>query len=306
MPSAVIGKVLQRLNSYVVLVIATLQAEFPQWEVLQSFAAFDLQGLLYDYHADLRRIAQTFSIGETRLLADYAQALPTARKLKSTRPSTSNFDCWRLAWIHHGRSPALSAALARYSSCSGCTTSGVEQLHSLQDWLWPKRRGQIQPGRAEAEMKIVVDAAEYDKQATLQAAQGVWKTYFGQPRLHVRSRQDKGSTKPRKLGNTFANWKRSYQAAVHRGAARQHSQSLAHYQQSAARNVGDTWGETKDKELHRQQAMKREHLLQSLTEGTLLSECTAGTDAAQERIKKLAELRSKRKREAGCPIHRKT
>ena len=299
-PTAVVGRAMARMNSFVVLVIAALRAEFPSWEVLQSFAAFDLQELTTRARDDLHRIAVTFQLDKLRLVSEYQTVLPTARALQQQGPTESNFDCWTRAWKKHGKPDTLFGALARYTSLCGCTTSGVEQLHSLQDWLWPKRRGKLGECRANDEMKIVVDAAEYDRECTLEIARGIWKKMYGTPRAHLRKRVDAGKAKPIKHGRTLSNWTRSYKAKVSRQAEKEPAHSLVHFQQSAAAQFADTWSHAMDKELDHQWAVKKEHFLQNLTDGTLLpTECThADTDVVQARIEHLRGLRTKRKRDA--------
>ena len=118
-------------------------------------------------------------------MSEFRLALPTARAFKEQHPPKSNFDCWKAAWQQHGKPQMLLGALARHALCCGCATSGVEQLHSLQDWLWPKRRGQLLEGRANCEMKIVVDAAEYDRACTIEIARGIWKMLWQSQAAHA-------------------------------------------------------------------------------------------------------------------------
>ena len=68
---------LARMNSFVVLAVATLRAEFPEWEMLQSFAPFDLSGEpSCGNHTDLRRIAQVFKLDAAALVKEYKMVLP--------------------------------------------------------------------------------------------------------------------------------------------------------------------------------------------------------------------------------------
>ena len=73
-PQPVIQACLARLNSYVVLAVATLRAEFPEWELLQSFSIFDLDGSLAhapDTDAHFRRLAQVFGIHRDQLIQQH-------------------------------------------------------------------------------------------------------------------------------------------------------------------------------------------------------------------------------------------
>ena len=300
-PRSVIDKALARLNSFVVLSIAALRAEFPSWEVMQNFSAFDLS------HADrsrnlecLHRLAVTFELDKSRLVSSFDLVLPKAHALKQQHPSQSNFDCWKNAFEQHGKPKTLCAALARYAACCGCTTSGVEQLHSLQDWLWPKRRKKLGEGRSNDEMKIVVDAAEYDRESIITVAREIWMRIYGKPRVHKVKRKDSGKEKPKVKGKTLANWTRNYKEKISREAANRPEQSLASFQRKAALQVADTWSDAKTIEIDHQWAVRKEHLLQGVTDGTLLEADATEQDAevAQARVEHIRELRSKRKRVA--------
>ena len=300
-PRSVIDNALARLNSFVVLSIAALRAEFPSWEVMQNFSAFDTSRLLnFSAYECLHRLAVTFELDRSRLVSEFDLVLPTARALKQQHPSHSNFDCWKNAVEQHGKPKTLCAALARYAACCGCTTSGVEQLHSLQDWLWPKRRKKLGEGRSNDEMKIVVDAAEYDRESTIAIAQEIWMRIYGKPMVHKVKRKDSGKDKPKVKGKTLANWMRNYNENISHKAANRPEQSLASFQRRAALQVADTWSDAKSIEVDFQLAKRKEHLLQSVTDGTLLETDTTEQDAevAQARVEHIRELRSKRKREA--------
>ena len=152
---ATISKVLNRLRAWVVLATAAVKAEFPEWEILQAFAALRLDATpgvpdqsSVDRH--LSRLSITFKVNCGALKTQYAALIQEARKYKQRTSGVSNLDAWKSVLHAAGgkkQLPELTAVLCRYAAYTGCTTSGVEQGHSTQDWLWPKRRSCLKTAR---------------------------------------------------------------------------------------------------------------------------------------------------------------
>jgi hypothetical protein len=79
-------------------------------------------------------------------------------------------------------------------------------------------------------MKIVVDAAEYDRESIITVAREIWMRIYGKPRVHKVKRKDSGKEKPKVKGKTLANWTRNYKEKISREAANRPEQSLASFQ----------------------------------------------------------------------------
>ena len=71
---------------------------------------------------------------------------------------------------HH----ALKQVFVRYTTCVGCTTSGVEHNHASQDWVFPPRRSLLSIPAQNTEMKLIVDTGNDDDSLIIELAQGIW------------------------------------------------------------------------------------------------------------------------------------
>ena len=131
------------MSDWIVVMLEVLKAEFPSWNLLQAFAVLNLRDVTRLRASDestLLRFAQVFRLSVDDLRRDILRVLPLALKLRHLSPELSNFEHWKLALRSleaNGESlPALKKLLVRYGSYTGCTTSGVERVHSDQYWLF--------------------------------------------------------------------------------------------------------------------------------------------------------------------------
>ena len=287
-----------------------MQAEFPEWEVLQCFAIFNLSEqavLQHDMTDKVQRLAQCFDLPFKPLCEQWHRLLPDVKRFKSAAdPQLSNLDAWRSVWRSAGgqsKLPELTQLLARYGAYSGCTTSGVEHCHSIQDWLWPGRRGSLKCDRENDEMQIVADKEMLEHigmDAGIEMARRIWRIFYGKARLHIESRGDAGKKRKERSGCTLLAWKRNLRKAITGGSATWNAGGAHAAHQRAAHEAEACWTEAHDKELAFQMGKRTEEFLHSMAERTLLpSEVTAADEAlSQARLTRLLELRRSRKQVA--------
>ena len=78
----------------------------------------------------------------------------------------------------------LRKIVLRLGTSSGMTTTGVEHVHNLQQWLFDGRRGSMQATTENDEMKLVSDIRTDDVDVIVDCAQCVWSELYGAPRAH--------------------------------------------------------------------------------------------------------------------------
>ena len=173
-PKHIIDACFARLNSLTVMVIEVLKAEF-QWSFANNFSVFDLEKTSeHDTTKCLARLAHVDGVDLTLLKTQYIRAYAVAVKLRSSNPDLRTEDAWRNAWVRIGKPRILQKVLARVLAMCGCTTSGIEQLHALQDLLWPARRHSTCLTRENDEMTMLADHKTRDKNVILKTARRLW------------------------------------------------------------------------------------------------------------------------------------
>ena len=118
-PTAVIDAGYASLCAFATLSVATLKAEFPEWETLQSFCALDLAATTlapHERNTALHRLAHVFDLPLNQLITELEAVLPRARQQRCGNPDSDNLE-WRLAWENkpkrEGGWAAVTALLVR-------------------------------------------------------------------------------------------------------------------------------------------------------------------------------------------------
>ena len=135
----IIDRCLSRMVAWVRLVLESISAEFPSWEILTAFGAFDLKlvGQQSFVRESLQQISTVFELDYNQLFLEFADFKPLAVKrfssgtdnLSSWRSSILSVRNYRVANVDH-QTKQLSHVICRYALCMGSTTSGVEQSFS--------------------------------------------------------------------------------------------------------------------------------------------------------------------------------
>ena len=122
----------------------------------------------------LNRLASAFGVNPSQLRAQYFTFANRARERYNARISEGLNDAdflpaWRdtLKDTPANDKTALNIICSRYGAFIGCTTSGVEQIHSVQTWLWPRQRGSLGTARENDELRLINDQQFLDDENIL-------------------------------------------------------------------------------------------------------------------------------------------
>ncbi len=304
--AASISRCYDRMSSWVVLTIQTMKAECPNFETLQLFSVFN-----FNYREDertimskLKRLAQKFNFSEAKLVAGYKRVLPLAEHARTHELDT--FQTWRSASLDRtSDSDDIIDCIALLGAFCGCTTSGVEHVHSIQEWLWPKRRNHQSCHRENDEIKLVHDLEYLDVAEIIEFAQILWTVFFGKTRAHTKPRADKGTTRSAKTKKrkTLKNLTAAMGAALNAKVKALPFRSLEDIQRDAAASVNGNaavWTDKHDQELEFQTLKRKECHLQSIASNAILSEdvTLADQDLSAKRIEHLTKLKNTRAKAA--------
>lgn len=317
-PLGMVTRCLERMHGWCVIATSVLDAEFPDFELLQSFSVFNLGGgprgsagisgggaehprafsAAQLQHVD--RLAKTFGVCPLQLQQEIADFRPLADAAMSTGCSAQ--EAWRVAVQKVMRSDqrvqdshpfnALVPVLIRWLTLV-CTTSAIEQgfakmLHSI--------RAQQRPGpNAESDAaKCVLDWDAQEEPQVLERARRVWASHYGKTRQWRGSRMDKGAARPLaefdegSARNSEISFLRARRLAVRRAAARADSLDSI--------PLPGRWTAEQAAEVTFQQKKREHRRLQALQEGTLAdSEITVELEQANAALQK-SELAKERKR----------
>lgn len=232
----VFRRALGRMTSWLATVESVVAAEFPCFDVLQSFEVFSLTGVTTvpmvpsatadDLH--FQRLAKTFQVDACRLAAQYC----CFRQLALDRMRTggvSSGAAWQQAVLQTQRRreqrerypcDALMPVLVAQRTFVA-STSGVEQgfARALQA-VSPQQRC-LTASHERDLVKVVVDRQAVEEIEVLANAQTVWRHLHGKPRNSpVQPRCDKGIRRPRApTASTEAGFLRLRRAAVAKAVA---------------------------------------------------------------------------------------
>lgn len=178
----------------------------------------------------------------------------------------------------------------------------MEHAHSVQDWLWPKRRRKHLTLQAEInEITIACTAPdpEQDK-ITCSLAREIWKSTYGRPRASQRSaRADKGTVRTNKAKslNKFLDGCRR---ALKEKVKDQGYRNMEAVAMSAARGVEEVWNGKMAEEMKFLANKKSEALSSCITSGVLCAGdySPVASQAAEKRKAHAMELKAEREREA--------
>lgn len=275
---------LERMQVWVSLALATLEAEFPHFELLQSFSVFSLAGAqcgrCENWAAHVQRLAMTFKVDESTLRVQLEDLWPIARGIASDN-GISQQEAWRtlfqrLAKDHRARqrhpTSALKPLLTRWFTFTA-STSAVEQ--NFAKMLHISRAAQsgasVQVESDTAKVLLDYNAAYEDK--TIALARLTWARFFGPPRTHKRHRLDKGVPRAKKdfdktaTNNTEVAFVRDRrQRVAHAAAEASKAEDLLRVASPPIRLSGSV---RKELEFQASKAQKRK--VESLQEGSLLA-----------------------------------
>ena len=86
------------INTWIVMATAVIRAEFPSWEILQSFTPFNIRMLERfggELQTKLQRLASSFNLPQYELHREYEVALRVAQRISVDEPHLDNRQIWR-------------------------------------------------------------------------------------------------------------------------------------------------------------------------------------------------------------------
>ena len=258
----VIDRCLSRMTAWVRLVLESISAEFPSWEILNAFGAFNLK--LADQSSfvreSLQRISHIFKLDYQRLLLEFADFKPFA--LKQLSAGADNLSSWTSSILaaqnSHGtkvrhHSDQLSVAVCRYALCMGSTTSGVERNFSAILPVIGKDRQAIDSSKLanDIRLKLVqIDGISHDDICL--SAMLIWRSTYGCARKSGKRRNQRWvpghhvvNALPQQVAET--QWIASRRAAVARLVQSGHKRTFAEMASAANRMSASAWTPGHDK-----------------------------------------------------------
>ena len=285
---AIQGRCLQRMRCFTSLAMSVVSAEFPHWEILQSFRAFaletrDRQAALNlqanaTLYRDLSRLAQLCNVNPDTAIHQYKMWFNMARKRYESTPGSTYLQAWaatlRLVLNTRRKSrrqdmSCLGPIIVRYSTYTGMTTSGIEGNNSHQNWMHTKRRGRIADATAEDELKLVVDLKEGEHDIVIKEAQRAWKlVHAGTRRVSTGPRLVK---KTHKLATkTYAKWLQARRSATKALGEAAPKRSLEDTRKRGRAAGAEEWTEASSKEGQFNDLKRLKTFYQQVHEGTIL------------------------------------
>lgn len=276
-----------RMANFVSLVIASLQAEFPSYEVIQSFSLFGLDGECVPGQAALaqkeatQRLSMVFNVDAARLGQQIIDAKPHAKYLVKQR-GCSAMEAWgevlrklsdrRLRKTHP--SSELVVVAHRYLAFSGCSTSGVEQNFSILRRIFPPQRGGLVPRLEAGELSLHIGIEENDFPIIIAAARKIWGEVYGEARrspLSPKFRSGVRCKNPLRRPTSEAAWLVARRAAVDQLASTSRKRPFAAVDTDALQRGQSEWCTELAEEARKLGIKARSRKVLAATAGHLLS-----------------------------------
>jgi hypothetical protein len=193
----VVDRCMSRMAAWVRLVMSTIAAEFPSWEVLNAFTAFNLRLSTSAFiDESLNRLANVFGLDvdalrdeflDFRLFAQrrHSQGLghleAWAESIKKVDASSSSVKAG------HPREQ-LRAVVARYAVFVGATTSGVERSFSAILGVLSKQRALLSTANLANDIRLKLLTIDVPDTVICKAAMTIWESTYGKVRRSGSSR----------------------------------------------------------------------------------------------------------------------
>ncbi len=223
----VMDRAFARLEAWVQVARATLEAEFPSFEILGTFEMFSLSlDISAEFRDHVKRLSQLWGISwrnlEQQILALRPIALDFLEELKvegKYRDMDIVAEAWRGAIIlskcddlplpSHFDLHRISKVLAKFGTrevrralmCSIVwmfSTSGIERLFSRQVVTSRMSRAELSEDLIDQEMLCLMTEdlpSTGGDEAVCAKAQEIWEQWYGPPRVGCNARADKGRKK---------------------------------------------------------------------------------------------------------------
>ena len=199
---AVLSQCFQRMDHWCRLCLATIQSEFPGFEILQTFSLFCLTTAEPPHLEanELKRFTKVMGIEHTEFYREFLAVRPVAfRMFKAAVPEFMG--AWRTALERMKQPfPLLRQALVRFGAWHE-STGGVERLFAAGKALLGINRTNLEDGLIEDELFITCHETPGDigHENWFTYAQDLWtKIYKGHRGPNTVTRIDKGVPRKKK------------------------------------------------------------------------------------------------------------
>ena len=258
----VVDRCMARMAAWVRLAMNTIEAEFPSWEVLNAFTAFNLKLSPSAFiHDSLCRLSTVFGLDTGRLQEEFADFRLFAQRRHSQ--GLSHLDAWvesikkvdascSSQKAGHPRDQ-LRAAVSRYAVFVGATTSGVERSFSAILGVISKQRACLSTSNLAADIKLKLLTIDVDDAVICRNAMKIWESVYGTVRLSGIGRTRRWvSGRPRtctSAGNkvTETQWLRNRRSAVDALVAICPKRTYAEMAASSTRQSAAAWTDKHNK-----------------------------------------------------------
>ena len=250
----VIDRCMSRMAAWVRLVLSSIAAEFPSWELLNAFAAFNLK--LTDksnFVTDsLCRLSNVFGLDADHLRNEFIDFRLFAQRRHAQ--GLDNLDSWiasikKVDASHstlraaHPREQ-LRALVSRYAVFIGATTSGVERSFSAILGVIGKQRALLSPHNLANDIKLKLLTIDVPDSVICQNAMQIWQSVYGKVRLSgsARARRWVSGRRRSTIGNrSEAQWLRTRRSAVDNLASHSKKRTLAEMEEASTRQSAIAW-----------------------------------------------------------------
>jgi hypothetical protein len=294
----IVRRCLSHLQCWVSLAIHVIDTEFPDAEVIQSFAVFKLRpnsnSIDSDGHGSvdedsrqrhMQRLAQVCEVMIEDFHAQFWDVQPLAQHTFANTPGISTLAAWKEALaikVRNGYSAgvhrlgSLLECLMLFAAFHSCTTSNTERAVGCSNQLrWPQRNNQTLAVEND-EMAITCLSGEYDDDAIIKNAQLLYPIKFGMRRAGCMDRADRGSKRPLRSG-TLKSWQRVQKARL-RDMIESSSASVGKTHPDLKQHAKDlgiaAWNDDLQAEADLQHARQRQKQLDHILECTALPDET--------------------------------
>jgi hypothetical protein len=256
---------MSRMAAWVRLAMQTIEAEFPSWEVLNAFTAFNLKLVKSPFMDDsLSRLSKVFGLDAHQLQNEFADFRVFAHRRHSH--GLDHLDAWvasikkvdmssSITKAAHPREQ-LRAAVSRYAVFVGATTSGVERSFSAILSVINKQRALLSAHNLANDIKLKLLTVDVEDTVICRDAMKIWESFYGRVRLS-------GGGRPRRwvsgrtrhyssVVNTEAQWLRNRRSAVDKlvASCQNQKRTYADMVASSTRRSAAAWT-GKHEEAHR-------------------------------------------------------
>ena len=288
----VIERCLNRMRAWKILAMEVVTAEFPDFEVLQSFSVLTLSKRLSDPNDETRkrhvaRLSQVFEVSEEKLSQQLSDHEPIARRIfLDERCSTG--EAWKMAVERTQRRSSLKAAhpvdalhpVLLGDATYGCSTSAVEQGFSKALRLISPQQAAGSPNLEADITKLIIDKEHATIGEVVSRACELWRPHYGSARSmpHVKRLDSRRSKSKAGDMESEQAWLRKRRAPV--VEAELPDNPLAN---------PVVWTESHEKESTFQRNKFKKRQLEAIDEDVLLS-----SEKGEELLAEYADFNSKR------------